>query len=204
MVEGVYKIKMIRIGVLGGIGSGKSFIAKLFKQPVFNADQEVKIIYKKNIECFKNLKKKIPNYVKSFPIKKIELIKAIKEDKRNLVKISSIVHPLVRKKMKIFLRRNQNKRMVILDIPLLIENKLNKKNDILIFIKSNKKNILKRLKKRPNFDLNTIKNLKNSQFDLLKKRKLANYIIDNNFSQNIMKKKIKLLKKKILYERNST
>ena len=58
MVEGVFKIKMIRVGVLGSIGSGKSFIAKLFKQPVFNADQEVKIIYKKNIECFKNLKKK--------------------------------------------------------------------------------------------------------------------------------------------------
>ncbi len=204
MVEGVYKIKMIRVGVLGSIGSGKSFIAKLFKQPVFNADQEVKIIYKKNIECFKNLKKKIPNYVKSFPIKKIELINAINKDRRNLTKISAIVHPLVRKKMKIFLRKNKDKKMVILDIPLLIENKLNKKNDILIFIKSNKKNILKRLKKRPNFDLNTVKNLKNSQFDLLKKRKLANYIIDNNFSQNIMKKKIKLLKKKILYERNSS
>ena len=204
MVEGVYKIKMIRIGVLGGIGSGKSYIAKLFKQPVFNADQEVKIIYKTNRECFKNLKKKIPNFIKSFPIKKIELINAIKKDKKNLSKISLIVHPLVRKKMKIFLRRNQNKRMVILDIPLLIENKLNKKNDILLFIKSNKKNVLKRLKKRPNFDVNILKNLKNNQVNLLKKRKLANYIIDNNFSQNIMKKKIKLLKNKILYERNSS
>ena len=204
MVEGVYKIKMIRIGVLGGIGSGKSFIAKLFKQPVFNADQEVKIIYKTNRECFKNLKKKIPNFIKSFPIKKIELINAIKKDKKNLSKISLIVHPLVRKKMKIFLRRNQNKRMVILDIPLLIENKLNKKNDILLFIKSNKKNVLKRLKKRPNFDKNILKNLKDNQSNLLKKRKLANYIVDNNFSQNIMKKKIKLLKKKILYERDSS
>jgi len=204
MVEGVYKIKMIRIGVLGGIGSGKSYIAKLFKQPVFNADQEVKIIYKTNRECFKNLKKKIPNFIKSFPIKKIELINAIKKDKKNLSKISLIVHPLVRKKMKIFLRRNQNKRMVILDIPLLIENKLNKKNDILLFIKSNKKNVLKRLKKRPNFDKNILKNLKDNQSNLLKKRKLANYIVDNNFSQNIMKKKIKLLKKKILYERDSS
>ena len=204
MVEGVYKIKMIRIGVLGGIGSGKSYIAKLFKQPVFNADQEVKIIYKTNRECFKNLKKKIPNFIKSFPIKKIELINAIKKDKKNLSKISLIVHPLVRKKLKIFLRRNQNKRMVILDIPLLIENKLNKKNDILLFIKSNKKNVLKRLKKRPNFDKNILKNLKDNQSNLLKKRKLANYIVDNNFSQNIMKKKIKLLKKKILYERDSS
>ena len=195
---------MIRVGVLGNIGSGKSFIAKLFNQPVFNADQEVEKIYKKNKQCFKNLKKKIPFFIKSFPIKKIELVRAIKKDDRNLAKISSIVHPLVRKKMKIFLRENKNKKMVILDIPLLIENKLNKKNDILLFIKSNKKNVLKRLKKRPNFDVNILKNLKNNQVNLLKKRKLANYIIDNNFSQNIMKKKIKLLKNKILYERNSS
>ncbi len=195
---------MIRVGVLGGIGSGKSFIAKLFKQPIFNADHEVKLIYKKNKKCFKSLKKKIPYFIKSFPIKKVELIKAINKDKRNLAKISSIVHPLVRKKMKIFLRKNNNKKMVILDVPLLIENKLNKKNDILIFIKSNKKNVLKRLKKRPNFDANILKELQNKQSDLLKKRKLANYIVDNNFSQNIMRKKIKLLKNKILYERNSS
>ena len=204
MVEGVFKIKMIRVGILGSIGSGKSFIAKLFKQPVFNADQEVKIIYKKNIECFKNLKKKIPNYVKSFPIKKIELINAINKDRRNLTKISAIVHPLVRKKMKIFLRKNKDKKMVILDIPLLIENKLNKKNDILLFIKSNKKNVLKRLKKRPNFDKNILKNLKDNQSNLLKKRKLANYIVDNNFSPNIMRKKIKYLKQRILNEGNRT
>ena len=195
---------MIRVGVLGSIGSGKSFIAKLFKQPVFDADQEVKFIYRENKECFKGLKKKLPYFIKSFPIKKIELIKAINKDKRNLAKISSIVHPLVRKKMKIFLRENKNKKMVILDIPLLIENKLNKKNDILLYIKSNNENITKRLKKRPNFNENILKKLKSDQVNLLKKRKLANYIVDNNFSKNIMIKKIKLLKNKILYERSSS
>ena len=104
--------------------------------------------------------------------------------------------------MKIFLRGNKNKKMVILDIPLLIENKLNKKNDILLFIKSNNKNVIKRLKKRPNFNKNILKKLKNNQVNLLKKRKLANFIVDNNFSKNIMRKKIKLLKNKILNERN--
>ena len=48
---------MIRIGVIGGIGSGKSFIAKIFKYPVFNADKEVNLIYRNNKECFKKLKK---------------------------------------------------------------------------------------------------------------------------------------------------
>ena len=48
---------MIKIAVVGDIGSGKSYIAKLFGYPVFNADQEVANIYKKNKDCFKRLKK---------------------------------------------------------------------------------------------------------------------------------------------------
>ena len=50
---------MKRIGILGDIGSGKSYIAKLFGYPVFNADTEVGQIYKKNKNVFKKLKKKL-------------------------------------------------------------------------------------------------------------------------------------------------
>ena len=195
---------MIRVGVMGGIGSGKSFIAKLFNCPVFNADKEVNRVYKNDKNCFVKLKKKLPNFINSFPVKKKQLVNAIKEDKKNLAKISSIVHPIVRKRMKVFLAKNKKNKMVVLDIPLLIENKLNKKDDVLLFVKSKKKEVLKRLKKRANFDVKVLKSLKKNQIILLKKRKLANYIVDNNFTKIIMKKKVNFLKKKILYERNST
>ena len=195
---------MIRVGVMGGIGSGKSFIAKLFNCPVFNADKEVNRVYKNDKNCFVKLKKKLPNFINSFPVKKKQLVNAIKEDKKNLAKISSIVHPIVRKRMKVFLAKNKKNKMVVLDIPLLIENKLNKKDDVLLFVKSKKKEVLKRLKKRANFDVKVLKSLKENQIILLKKRKLANYIVDNNFTKIIMKKKVNFLKKKILYERNST
>ena len=195
---------MIRVAVIGGIGSGKTFVANLFKCPVFNADDEVKIIYKTNKACFNKLKKILPSYIKSFPIKKKELAEAISKDKKNLKKISYIVHPLVRQKMNLFLKKNKKQKIVLLDIPLLIENKLNKKGDILIFIKSKKSKILHRLKKRPNFNLEFLKNLQKNQTMLSKKIKLANYIVHNNYPTNIMKKKINLLKKRILYERNST
>ena len=195
---------MIRIGVIGGIGSGKSFISKLFKSPVFNADREVEFLYKNNLECFKKLKKKLPRFVKSFPISKSQLIKAINEDKKNLKKISSVVHPLVRKKLKSFLNKNKKNKIIVLDIPLLIENKLYNKKDILIFVKSNQNKVINRLRKRKNYNKKILLNLKKNQANLLKKRKLANYIVDNNFSPNIMKKKISLLKNKILDERNST
>ena len=90
---------MIRVGIIGGIGSGKSFISKLFEYPVFNADDEVKYIYRKNKECFNKLKKKLPKFIKKFPIKKKELISSISSNKKNLKIIYSVVHPLVRKNM---------------------------------------------------------------------------------------------------------
>mgnify|MGYP001198774411 FL=1 len=195
---------MIRVGVIGGIGSGKSFISKLFKSPVFNADREVEILYKNSWECYKKLRKKLPKFVKSFPVSKSQLIKAINEDKKNLKKISSVVHPLVRKKMKLFLNKNKKSKIIILDIPLLIENKLYNKKDILIFVKSKQNNVINRLKKRKNYNAKILLNLRKNQTKLLKKRKLANYIVDNNFSVNIMRKKINSLKNKILDERNST
>ena len=195
---------MIRIGVIGGIGSGKSFIAKLFKYPVFNADKEVNLIYRNNKECFKKLKKNLPNYIKSYPVKKDELIRAISSNKKNLKLISSIVHPIVRRKMKKFLKEKIKSKIIILDIPLLIENKLYRKEDILVFVNSKKSKIISRLKKRKNFNEKIFKSLKNNQVTLLRKKKLANYLIDNNYSPSIMRKKIKILKNKILNERNST
>ena len=106
--------------------------------------------------------------------------------------------------MKLFLNKNKKSKIIILDIPLLIENKLYKKKDILIFVKSNQNKVISRLKKRKNYNKKILLNLRKNQTKLLKKRKLANYIVDNNFSPNIMKKKISSLKNKILNERNST
>ena len=54
---------MIRIGILGSIGSGKSYVAKNFGYPVFNADYEVSKLYKKNKKIFLKIKKKLPKYI---------------------------------------------------------------------------------------------------------------------------------------------
>ena len=204
MVEDVYNIFMIKIGIVGGIGSGKSFIAKLFNSPVFNADKEVNYLYKNSRNCFVKLRNQIPEFVKSFPISKEELIAAINHNNQNLKKISSIIHPLVRKKMTSFLRKNKKKKIVVLDVPLLIENRLYKKDYILVFIHSKKNKVINRLKNRKNYNANILKKLKENQVLLSKKRKLAKYIVDNNYSPNIMKKKINILRKTILNERNST
>ncbi len=189
---------MIKIGILGQIGSGKSYISKLFGYPVFNADQEVIKIYKKDKKCFNKLKKKLPDHVHSFPIKKIELQNAILNNQKNLFKINKIVHPIVRNKMKKFLIKNSNNKIVVLDVPLLLENKLNKKNYILIYVNAKKKQILKRLKLRKNFNSNILKKLAKTQLKLDQKRKKSDFIINNNFKRNTVKKNVKLIVRKIL------
>ena len=192
------------IGMLGDIGSGKSFVARQFGYPVFDADKEVSKLYRNNKSCYKKLRNKLPKHIKSYPLNKSELTKAILSNKYNLKKIVSVVHPLLRKKMNLFLRKNSTRKIVVLDIPLLIENKLNKKNDIIIFIHSKKSKVIDRLKKRPNFNEKLIGSLKENQLIISKKKKLADYVINNNFSAHIMKKKVKLIKEEILNERNSS
>ena len=162
---------MIKIGILGDIGSGKSYVAKNFGYPVFNADVEVSKLYKKNKKIFNKLKKILPKYVYSFPINKNEISKAILANDSNLKKIVKIVHLEIRKKMNIFLSKNKNKKIIILDITLLLENKINKKNDILVFIQSKKSEIFKRLKKRKNFNLSLLKKFENIQLSTEYKKK---------------------------------
>ena len=195
---------MIRIAVLGDIGSGKSFISKLFGFPVFNADFEVSKLYRKSRKCYNKLKKKLPQYILSFPIKKAEISNAILAKKNNLNKIIRIIHPEVRKKMKIFKNNNKKSKFVVLDVPLFIESKMNKKNDILVFIKAEKKEILKRLKKRNNINIKLLKKLRNLQLPVESKRKKSHFIIKNDFKNKSVKKNVKMILKKILHARSYT
>ena len=189
---------MIKIGIVGDIGSGKSYVAKLFGYPVFNADNEVSKLYKKDKKIFRKLKIKLPKYIHSFPVNKNEIGKAILENKKNLKKIVDIVHLAIRKKMNLFLKKNINKKIVILDIPLLMENKINKKGDVLIFIQSKKTEVLKRLKKRQNFNLKLFNRFKKIQLPLEYKKRKSTYIIKNNFTKNSVKVSVKNILKKIL------
>ena len=189
---------MIKIGILGEIGSGKSYIAKNFGYPVFNADLEVSKLYKNDRKIFIKLKKNLSKYIFSFPINKNEISKAILANKSNLNKIVKIVHLEVRKKMNIFLRKNKNKKIVILDIPLMLENKINKKKDILVFVESKKSDILKRLKKRDNFNKELFKKFQNIQLSPSYKKKKSKFIIKNDFSKKTVKRAIRNIIEEIL------
>ena len=85
-----------------------------------------------------------------------------------------------------------------MDIPLLMENKINKKNDVLIFVDAKKKEINKRLKKRLNFNPEIVKKFKKLQLPVEFKKQQADFIIKNNFNNNYVKKNVKKILEKIL------
>jgi dephospho-CoA kinase len=189
---------MIRIALVGDIGSGKTFYAKLFGYPVFNADLIVAEIYKKNKKCFNQIKKKLPNFFSSFPFKKKELINCILANRKNLKKITEVIHPLVKKRMKLFMNKNKTQRCVVLDIPLFLENKLNKKGDVIIYIQSSKKKSVKKLKVRKNYNKKLIERFKQIQLPLKKKKEKSNFIIKNIFHYKRAVKDVKRIIKIII------
>ena len=99
--------------------------------------------------------------------------------------------------MNIFLKKNKSKKIVILDVPLLMESKINKKEDIIIFVDGKKKEINKRLKKRKGFNPKIVNIFKKIQLPLEKKKRKSNFIIKNNFKNNSVKKSVKNILYKI-------
>ena len=195
---------MIRIGILGDIGSGKSFVAKNFGYPVFNADYEVSKLYEKNKNVYQKFKKILPEYIYEFPIDKIQLSEAILANNSNLKKIIKIVHKEIRNKLQSFLIKNKRKRFVILDIPLLLENKINKKKDILVYVESAKIDILRNLKKRKNFNVKILNKFKKIQLPLAYKKRNSRFIIKNKFTQKSVKDGVNKILKIIKDERSSS
>tara|TARA_E500000178_G_scaffold238520_1_gene234978 strand:+ start:786 stop:1358 length:573 start_codon:yes stop_codon:yes gene_type:complete len=188
---------MKRIALVGDIGSGKTFISNLFRYPVFNADLVVSNLYKKDKFLFKKIKKRFPDNVRNFPLRKEELLQIIFQNKKNLNVLGKIIHPIVRKKMENFFKTNKKKKFLVLDVPLYLENRLNKKKDIIIFVEADKKKIKQKLDKRKNINFKLINILRRNQLPIKFKKKKSTYIIKNNFSRNTAKKNVKIILKKL-------
>ena len=184
---------MIKIGITGSIASGKTTVAKMLagkKYPLFDADNEVRKIYKTNL--FKSKVRKKFSLANTKNIKK-KIIKVISQNKENLKKLEKIIHPLVRKGLRNFIKKNKNKEILIFEIPLLIESRLMKTFTKVVFVNSKKKTRLKRyLKKGKN--KKTFNFLDKRQLPPVKKIKFSDYVINNNNSLEFLKKNVKIIK----------
>jgi dephospho-CoA kinase len=191
---------MVRVGILGSVGSGKSFVANIFKElgfNIFSADNEVVNIYKNN----KIVNKKISKFFKlklyKGKINKQELRDSLKKNPIKFRFLNKIIHPIVRKKLVLFLSRFKKNKLSVLDIPLLVENKMLNFVDILILVKTRSKSFLSRIKKRKNLDKQFLNILKKQQTNEKIKERYADFIIYNS-SKNKVKLQVKNIIGKIL------
>ncbi len=180
---------MKKIGITGSLASGKTTASKIISArngPLFVADKVVKNIYKKY--SFKKL------ISKKFKIKNLNKIKIflkdkILKDKSSLKKLEKIIHPLVRKEMRNFLQKNKKKKFTFYEIPLLVESKLMKNFDLIIFIKAKKSIRLKRfLLKGGNKKLFNL--LNNKQLKDSKKIEYCDHVVVNEKNKSVLKKKL--------------
>ena len=188
---------MIKIGITGSLASGKSTVAKLIslnKYPIFSADNAVKTLYKKRIFT-KKIQKQF--HFKNARNLKNKIKNLIKKDKKVLKKLEMILHPLVRKEMGAFIKKKKNNKITIFEIPLLIESKLTRYFDFVVFVGAKKNIRLRRyVAKGGNKKIFTI--LEKRQKKPSKKIKISDYVIYNNKSIKSLKKNIKKFLKEIL------
>ena len=191
---------MVRIGILGLVGSGKTFIANIFKElsfNIFSADNEVANIYKNN----KIVNKKIAKFFKlklyKGKINKQDLRDSLKKNPKKFKFLNKIIHPIVRKRLAIFLSRFKKNKLVVLDIPLLVENKMLNFVDILVLVKTRSNSFLSRIKKRKNLDKQFLNILRKQQASEKIKETYADFIIYNS-SKNKVKLQVKNIIDKIL------
>ena len=183
---------MIKIGITGSLASGKSTASKLLagkRGPLFSADNAVKELYKNS--SFKSLISKKFNIKNNSQIKN-NLKKIIFNNNAKLKKLEKIIHPLVRKKIKKFTFKNKRKKFLFYEIPLLVESKLMRYFDKIIFIKSRKQLRLKRFKLK-NGDKKLFNLLNNKQMRDNKKIRFCDYVVVNEKNLKILKKDLSII-----------
>ena len=191
---------MVRVGILGSVGSGKTFIANIFKElsfNIFSADNEVANIYKND----KVVNRKIAKFFKlklyKGKINKQDLRDLLKKNPKKFKFLNKIIHPIVRKRLVLFLSRFKKNKLVVLDIPLLVENKMLNFVDIFILVKTKSNSFLSRIKIRKNLDKQFLNILKKQQASEKIKESYADFIIYNS-SKNKVKLQVKSILDKIL------
>jgi len=191
---------VIALGIVGEIGSGKTYISKVFKHygyNVFNADKVVHNIYKKN----KFINQKISKIFKlnSKRVNLKDLANVIIKNPSKLVKLNKIIHLEVKKKLLEFIKKNKKEKLIVLDIPLLLETNFKYFADIVVFVDTADK-ILSKFRKKRKINLKLINVLKKYHFNKEKKKALSDFVIKNTNLSFLKSQTRAILNKIILYD----
>jgi dephospho-CoA kinase len=180
---------MIKVGLTGGIGSGKTLISEIFKRlsiPVFNADQEAKIILNSNPEVISEIKSNFGEDIYTQDeINRSQLAKIIFNDYSALKKINAIIHPKVRQYFYDWIKK-QNAKYVIEEAAILFESKAYKEMNITINVHADESLRIQRVMDRDEVGLDEVKSRMKNQLSDQERINLADYTIYNDGKEMVL------------------
>jgi len=193
--------KKIILGLTGGLGSGKTYVAKIFRlyaAQVIDADNIAHSIIRPGKKTYKRVVKSFGRQIlnKDKTINRSCLARIIFNDKKLLFKLNRIMHPEIIRIIKTKIK-TASKQIIIIDAPLLIEAGLKKMVDKIIVVAATRENQINRLLKRRQFNRADIARRINAQISLAKKVRMADFVIDNNGSKENTRKQVGIIRRKL-------
>ena len=191
---------MKKIGITGSIGSGKTYVSKVFESlgiPVFNADNEAKKIMSCSFDLINSIKNEFGDDIyDKYSLNKRKLASIVFSDSKKLKKLNSLVHPFVKQEFLNWCKK-QRSPYVIKEAAILFESNSYKELDSVICISAPKNLRIDRVKARDGFKDYEINNRMKNQFSQEEKENLSDYIVVNDEKELLLPQIISIHEKLI-------
>ena len=188
---------MRKVGLTGGIGVGKTYVAEIFKKmgiPVFNADDDAKKCLVEDSKLMIAVQSIFgDNIYTNGVLQKDELAKIVFNNNEKLAELNALVPPVVKQRFENWCKK-QTTAIVMKEAAILFESDAHLGLDAVICISANNQLRIARVKKRDGCSDEEIKNRMNKQIPQAEKEELANFVIVNNEEQLLLPQLIKVLK----------
>ena len=185
---------MLKVGITGGIGSGKSTVSRFFSElgvPVYDSDQRAKSLMQHDDSIIIKIKKEFgdDSYLNNV-LNRSHIAEIVFKNELKLKQLNAIVHPVVRTDFNNWLSQNSNARFVIKEAAIMIESGAYKDLDKLIVVNANREQKIKWIKKRDHLLLEDIENRIQNQLSDKIRNQYADFIIENNSSKKELKQQV--------------
>tara|TARA_B100000683_G_C12391804_1_gene515827 strand:- start:201 stop:800 length:600 start_codon:yes stop_codon:yes gene_type:complete len=198
---------MLKAGITGGIGSGKSTITRLFHDlgvPIYNSDERAKWLLSKNVDLMDQIKLLFgQESYSNNKLNRAHIANIVFQDNDMLKQLNAIVHPMVKIDFENWLLLHKKEPLVIKEAAILIESGAYKELDVLIVVLADKKTRIKRVINRDNVSKEDVEKRMDTQISDSERLKFANFSVDNNKDQSNLKMQVGVLYKQLLsYPKN--
>lgn len=191
--------KLIKIGLTGCIGMGKSTTLKMFQNEgvsTWSADEAVSRLYAKGGKAVLKVQALTPESVVNNAVSRENLREEVKKRPELLLSLELIVNPLIKTDRERFLCSNSEHRAVVLDLPLLFENKMESDFDIIVVVSASEMEQKERVLSRNTMDIKLLNIIKSKQISDKEKRSRADFVFETTSIEKT-KKDVKFFLRKV-------